>query len=91
MSERILNMAMSHKKRMRTINEATPEQYFQMLTDEEQKQMSRAEKSALRGRGSVLRAAATRGDGIEEWNAAAEASGNKRDVLRITLVYENID
>lgn len=81
---KILSMTMTSKKRMRVIREANAEQYFAML--DEQKQMSRNEKNALRFQGQALRQAAAQYPELRnEWNNAARTTGNKNQIFHVSI------
>ena len=80
----MLSMAMTSKKRMRIIVNATAKEYFQMLS--EQKQMSRNERFALRMRGQALKASAVEDKELRNaWNEAAAKTGHKDEMFHVSV------
>lgn len=80
----ILSMAMSSKKRMKIIVSATPKQYFQML--DEQKKMSRNERSALAMQGRLLKTDAIEDEKLRAaWNKAAAETGHGDQMFHVSI------
>jgi hypothetical protein len=80
----ILSMAMTSRKRMDIIIESDAVQYFQLLN--EQKQMSRNERSALANIGSLLKEQAKENKSLRDaWNKAASETGHKDQMFHVSI------